>query len=206
MGASTLRYGVQLDSLPFKAVFDRTLIPMLLADDSRRYVDANQATCLLLRQPRERVLEQRVEDLTPPELRAQVAKAWETFVASGSQAGRWELQLPDGQTVTVDYSATANVAPGLHLSVLIPRGIVPEDGNDGAIAAGVSEPLSPREREVLSLIALGRTGGQIAGELTISAETVQKHVHNAKRKLGASTRAHAIVLALKTGQIDLEAA
>ena len=174
---------------------------MLLADDDRRYVDANAAACLLLRLPREEVLERRVDDLSSAEALQHIDKAWSSFIAAGHQAGTWQLCLPDGKTIAVDYSATANLAPGRHLSILIPKSIVRHDEAEMDNAGERREPLSKRERQVLTLIALGRTNDQIAGELVISPETVQKHVHNSKRKLGASTRAHAIVLALKTKQI-----
>ena len=62
--------------------------------------------------------------------------------------------------------------------------------------------LTPRERQIVEMLARGATGEQIAEELVLSPETVQKHVHNAKRKTGASTRAHLIALALTRGLID----
>jgi DNA-binding NarL/FixJ family response regulator len=66
----------------------------------------------------------------------------------------------------------------------------------------MGRPLTTREREILQLLALGRTGEEIAQRLVLSPETVQKHVHNAKRKLGARTRAHLIAIAMKRQLID----
>ena len=63
------------------------------------------------------------------------------------------------------------------------------------------EGLSDREREVLTLLAGGRTGEDIAGQLFLSPETVRTHVRNAMEKLQASTRTHAIVLAIARGDI-----
>jgi DNA-binding NarL/FixJ family response regulator len=57
--------------------------------------------------------------------------------------------------------------------------------------------LSPREREVLDLLADGLTGEEIAARLYLSAETVRTHVRNAMRKLGAKTRVHAVALVLR---------
>ena len=62
--------------------------------------------------------------------------------------------------------------------------------------------LTRRERQIVEMLACGSTGEQIAQELVLSPETVQKHVHNAKRKIGAETRAHLIALALTRGLID----
>jgi len=63
--------------------------------------------------------------------------------------------------------------------------------------------LSPREREMLDHLAHGRTGEQIAEELFLSPETVRTHVRNAMNKLEASTRAHAIAIALRDREIEL---
>lgn len=67
---------------------------------------------------------------------------------------------------------------------------------------GRSPQLTRRERQIVEMLARGSTGEQIAQELVLSPETVQKHVHNAKRKIGAETRAHLIALALTRGLID----
>ena len=61
--------------------------------------------------------------------------------------------------------------------------------------------LTTREREVLTLLARGYTGEEIARELKVSAETVRAHVRNAVTKLHARTRLHAVVLALQRGEI-----
>jgi DNA-binding NarL/FixJ family response regulator len=64
--------------------------------------------------------------------------------------------------------------------------------------------LSPREREVMHLMAEGRTAEGVGGELGVSVETVRTHVRNAIRKLQARNRVHAIALALERGEISLD--
>src|SRR5947209_20447689 len=96
-----------------------SLIPMVVADDDRRYVAVNQAACLLLRLPEERILGMRIDDLTAAENREHVEALWDGFVRDGVQEGTFELLMPDGAQVAVDYSATANVEPGRHLSILM---------------------------------------------------------------------------------------
>jgi DNA-binding CsgD family transcriptional regulator len=64
--------------------------------------------------------------------------------------------------------------------------------------------LTEREREVMTLVASGLQSGDMAERLFLSPETVKSHVHNAMGKLGAHTRAHAVAIALVTGQISWE--
>jgi DNA-binding NarL/FixJ family response regulator len=63
--------------------------------------------------------------------------------------------------------------------------------------------LSAREREIMSLLAEGLTGEEVADRLFLSAETVKTHVRNAMSKLEARNRVHAIAIALRQGEIDL---
>ena len=61
--------------------------------------------------------------------------------------------------------------------------------------------LTRREAEILELLAVGLSGEQVAEHLVLSSETVRTHVRNSSTKLGARTRAHALVLALQSGEI-----
>jgi DNA-binding CsgD family transcriptional regulator len=64
-------------------------------------------------------------------------------------------------------------------------------------AAHLSElPVTPREREILAFVAAGKTNGEIAAALSISARTVQKHLEHIFQKLGVETRTAAAVRAL----------
>jgi DNA-binding CsgD family transcriptional regulator len=60
-----------------------------------------------------------------------------------------------------------------------------------------SRELSPRQREILALVAAGRTSKEIAGELGISESTVNWHLSNVFDRLGASSRAEAVALAMR---------
>jgi DNA-binding NarL/FixJ family response regulator len=77
-------------------------------------------------------------------------------------------------------------------------GKAPANGN--ATRAHVN--LSPREREILTLLAEGRTQGQIASELVISSKTVATHIQHILSKLGVHTRAQAVALAFRRGLVE----
>ena len=62
---------------------------------------------------------------------------------------------------------------------------------------GLMKDLSPRQREILALVAAGRTSKEIASVLGISESTVNWHLANAFERLGASSRAEAVALAMR---------
>jgi DNA-binding NarL/FixJ family response regulator len=62
--------------------------------------------------------------------------------------------------------------------------------------------LTPREREILALVAAGRSNAEIGTQLFISAKTVSVHVSNVMSKLGAASRTEAAALARRAGLID----
>jgi len=61
--------------------------------------------------------------------------------------------------------------------------------------------LTPRERDVLRLLADGKTNEEIGAALTISPQTVRTHVQKAMEKLGATTRVQAVATALRESLI-----
>jgi DNA-binding NarL/FixJ family response regulator len=65
------------------------------------------------------------------------------------------------------------------------------------------ERLSPREIEVLSLIAAGNSNKMISAQLGLSEETTKAHVKNIIAKLHAHDRTHAVTVALRRGIIQL---
>ncbi|MGI9400648.1 MAG: autoinducer binding domain-containing protein [Rhizobiaceae bacterium] len=66
--------------------------------------------------------------------------------------------------------------------------------------------LTPREREVLHLVALGRTDEQVAKDIGIGKWTVVSHMQSAKYKLNCSNRAAAVAKAVTLGLINIKRA
>ena len=73
--------------------------------------------------------------------------------------------------------------------------------NQGIRAAVLGAKLSPREIEVLAVIAEGHDNGEIARMLFISPHTVKHHVHTICEKLGAQNRVQAAVRAARAGVV-----
>ena len=96
-------------------------------------------------------------------------------------------------------AASVAVASGLHVfdpqtfsAVSSPRAPV-----------GAQPVLTPREHQVLDLVASGWSNRAIADELTVSEHTVKFHVRSLLEKLGADTRADAVARAARRGILTL---
>ena len=198
-----------------RMALERSRHPMLIADDQRRWVTGNAAACDLLGIAREEIPWRTMDEFTSPLERRRLEEQWGGFLASGGAEGWYQLYVPNRGSVPVEFSATANVLPARHLSVFIPPDEASAEQARGDL--GQATPWAPvvvegagrlqlteREREVMTLVASGLQSADIAERLYLSPETVKSHVHNALGKLGAHTRAHAVAIALVTGQITWE--
>jgi PAS domain S-box-containing protein len=220
ISARPIKYGGRttgrVDGIPIETlntVFERTSTAMLLIDGDRRFRDCNEAACEALGRTRDELLELHSEDVLAPERLPLLEARWQELIAKGRSSGRTLLLNGDGAKVKAYHLSVANFVPGRHLAVIVPVDsdqegldwLLEEDGagSDGSGDAPERAPLTPREREIITLLALGLTGEEIADKLVISPETVRIHVRNARRRLGAKTRAHAVALAIKGGQIEL---
>ena len=179
--------------------FEGSLNPTLLLDDERRYVDANEAACSFLGLTRDQILQRKLDDFLVPEVRSTLTERWPEYLAKGRYAGFFELAMPDGSVRKTMYSSIANVTPGRHLTVYL----LDEATPDGDESGRTSPALSPRQREVIELVAEGLTSTQIADRLGVSPETVRTHLRNARLKLGASTKAQAVAVAMLRREIQL---
>jgi len=102
-------------------------VAALVADNSQRYVAANAAARELTGYSQSELAALTVADLTPVPRAADGQQLWEEFIGKGGQYGAYDLQPKRGSAKHVRYWAFASVAPGLHVSLL-----VPEDAEAGA--------------------------------------------------------------------------
>jgi DNA-binding NarL/FixJ family response regulator len=93
------------------------------------------------------------------------------------------------------HAGEALLAPAV--ATMLVEQLAAEDGQDPATERG--EHLTPREREVLALLARGRANKVIAHELGVSERTVKTHVSNILGKLGLTDRTQAAVYAVRHG-------
>jgi len=186
----------------FWAAFKQSRSPMVLLDDPRLVVDANGAFFRL-------VGHARADVVGKPGYRLVVggpllsSREWAARLAVGHFTGETELVCANGGTVGVQWGADTEVVTGRRLVLLVAlstsrwgrhfRRSVPRGRSPGELSA--------REREVLRLVAHGRTGPEIADELHISHDTERTHVRNAMTKMGARSRAQLVANTLGAGVI-----
>ena len=99
----------------FRAIFNGTNDAILLVDDSGKYVKVNPAACKLLGYSREELLNKTISDI----MHAHFPTLWQEFMDESSHEGTVEILRKDGKIITCHYNATANILPGLHLSILV---------------------------------------------------------------------------------------
>ena len=182
----------------FDQALERTRNPVLVADDERRFVDANDAAVRMFGLTRVELLHRRIDDLYVADGGPPLDELWGTFLERGGLTGFGRFRLGSGEEVVLRYGAVARVAPNRHLSIFLV-----EDGTNGASGKS-ARVLTARESEVLGVAARGYTTREIAERLVVSPTTVDSHIRSAMDRLGARNRVHAVALALARGEVVLE--
>lgn len=123
--------------------------------------------------------------------------------AAGFGAAAWGVVSRDAPPADL-AAALAALARGL---VVLPPDLaaraVREAREDEPAVDGAAEALTPRERQVLELLAQGLHNREIAATLGVSAHTVKYHLASIFGKLGASTRTQAVRRGLRRGVIEI---
>jgi DNA-binding NarL/FixJ family response regulator len=116
------------------------------------------------------------------------------------------FELPIGYlTADVDGPALAAAVRAVTqgLTVVAPGLLVQQDYHPVSAPTSGVDVLTPREREVLALVANGLPNKAIARELGISEHTAKFHVGSVLGKLGAASRAEAVMLATRRGLLSV---
>ncbi|MFQ5814323.1 MAG: response regulator [Anaerolineae bacterium] len=132
----------------------------------------------------------------------------DAFVVDAVRAGASGYLLKDTSRDLLIHTIRAATNGGTMIKTsLLYEAISGLIGPDGTQHRGESltgagyEKLTDREREVLALVAEGRTNKEIGKALAMAEDTAKKHVQNVIAKLGASDRTHATMLAARAGLI-----
>src|SRR5581483_9222357 len=102
-------------SLLYESMFERSVVPMLVIDNTRALVDVNQAGANLLGLSHDEALGLSIDDLLVDE---PVERLWPRFVQSGTMEAEVWIELPSGRRHRIEFVATANVEPGRHIAVV----------------------------------------------------------------------------------------
>jgi PAS domain S-box-containing protein len=186
-----------------RELFDRSDVPMTLIALDRTLIESNQAMADLVGRPRESFRGADSRSYVAPEERADADAAWAELLDSGQMIGRRRIVALNGANFEFDYSAVTVDLPGHGRAVLIVT--IDARGEDEELPeTEASAALTPREHEVVKLVALGCTGTEIAERLGLSPETVRTHVRHAMAKTGARTRAQLVAVAVSQRLIDAQ--
>lgn len=98
-------------------------------------------------------------------------------------------------------TAVRTVAAGEHL--VFPEAVRELARQHVRPSAYAGPELTERERQVLTLVAHGRSNAEVAAELFLGVETVRTHMSRLLAKLGARDRTQAVVIAYQTGLVPL---
>jgi PAS domain S-box-containing protein len=187
----------------FWQVFERSRSPMALMTEDLEYVDVNPVHAQIYGRSREDVVGTRLDDYLPPDEAKTLARNRKGYVCTGELSGERKYVRADGSVVRVEYAAYAEEITGRRLGLFVSQIVDEEDQNgiEPEVVAANGEGLSPREGEVVRLVALGMTSRQIAEELTVSTETVRTHIRNALAKTGTRTRAQLVAKVMARGAL-----
>jgi DNA-binding NarL/FixJ family response regulator len=141
----------------------------------------------------------------PPRVLVLTTFDLDEYVYAGLRAGASGFLLKDAlatdlvSAIRAVFAGDSVVAPGATRRLIerfLDSGRLPPERAEQRLAV-----LTGREREVLALIARGRSNAEVAAELYLSEGTVKTHVSHLLGKLGLRDRVQAVVLAYETGLI-----
>jgi DNA-binding NarL/FixJ family response regulator len=122
-------------------------------------------------------------------------------VSAALRAGANGFQLKDAPGEDIERAVRVVAQGGAWLDPAVADRVLRVYRETSPQPTRAPDALTPREREVLVLVASGRTNGEIATELSIGDVTVKTHIGHILTKLGARDRAAAIIYAFETGLV-----
>jgi PAS domain S-box-containing protein len=190
----------------FWSLFENSHVPMALVDRDRRIVAANDAAIDLYQYPRDEVIGSEAgQETVPPEPEH---AGWEELLETNELYAERVVKAGSGALMRVSFAAHGTSVSGqwLALFVTLSAQLEPDGaeliGSLGTVRASqAGSKLTPRELEVVRLVALGASTRRIAAQLYLSPATIRSHVRNAMVKTNAHTRAQLVAIVLGEGLI-----
>ena len=176
---------------------DSLVVPASLHDVEGRFVHVNEAAERASGRSNAQWLGRHFTEPLLPEARKKVAALFRRAVERGEPT--------DFETIFVDAGGHPRGVRAQHLPLRSGDAIVGvlilafEARRPPSETVGFEPRLTPRQREILELIAAGLSTAEVARELSLSSETVRNHLRNASRELRAHTRVEAIAEAQRLG-------
>jgi ATP/maltotriose-dependent transcriptional regulator MalT len=184
-------------------IFERSFVPMVMVDSSRRYVEVNASARLWFRLSLQEMRTRAIGDITPAPRNELLEQAWARLIDGGCAAGRCPVHGGNGSQLDVVYHGVAHVLPGLHLIAFAPASWTEQELDEiDDDRPGGSASLTRRELELLRLAADGLDGPGLAENLSVSRSTVRTHFENIYAKLSVHNRAAAVAKAMRLGLIE----
>lgn len=183
----------------FWEAFRQSKNAMALLDENRCHVDVNGAHLGLLGYQRGALIGRPASELVlgGPLLSA---SEWRAALRQKQFTGVVDLVCADATLVRVEFAGHPELVTGEEMVLVVAlrttRGSRALRGPDVTPEGG---SLSPRELEVIRLIADGFSSPEIARELHVSHNTIRTHARNSMTKLGARSRAQLIAKSLGEG-------
>ena len=182
----------------FWGVVERSGNPIAVFDKRGSHLAVNAATCEFFGVSRDEFNQAQLGRLLTPAEYSTLEDEWRELWAKRDLSGVRVFTRADGAHVRLQYAARTAVVDGRRVAVVV---IIREKRAHELGPVGRGGELTRREREVVSLVALGLSSPEIAEKLCISVATVRTHVRKSMAKLGARTRAHLVAIALADGHI-----
>jgi DNA-binding NarL/FixJ family response regulator len=127
--------------------------------------------------------------------------ASDEYVRRALRAGASGYLLKDAAAVELDLAVKAVVRGDTYLSPRVSTQVVDQYVRGSGVPQGPIDHLTPRQREILQLIASGRSTKQIAHDLGLSVKTVETHRAQLMERLGLRDVASLVRLAIRAGLV-----
>jgi PAS domain S-box-containing protein len=189
----------------FWVAFNLSANAMVVLRPDRVLAGVNDAFLKTFGYSRAGALGRRLDSFVAEDSRLRMNRDWRDLLRTGRLNGEREMVRADGRHVRAQFAAHREIVTGRDLVLGVVLDLETRPMRCGEDSADTSRPaLTPREREVVALVAMGRRRREIADELFISDSTVKTHLRNAMHRLEVHSQAQLVAVALARGLIETE--